>query len=383
MRRVTGMNGSSDNLRKGREMKVGNKLIAKRKSAPKVVGTAVVPEIVDGGTYSDLVGAIGELLERARERIATTANTTLVETYWNTGRYIVEYEQHGADRAKYGSELLSHLTRDLTLKHGKGYGKSNLVYMRKLYRAFPKGMTLSYQLSWSHYLEILKCSDELEIGFYVAECVRSNWNVRELRRQMKSSLFERLALSKDKQGVLELAHKGNEVQSPEDILRDHYVLEFSGIKPGVRYRERRLHDSLVEHMKNFMLELGKGFAFVASEYRIPLNTSKPCHVDLVFYNYFLKCFVLIDLKRDMVEYGDVGQMNMYLNYFKSEEGTPSDAAPIGIVLGAKKDDLVVQFATEGITNRIFVSRYQLYLPDKEQLRRELAYAIEAEEGKKR
>ena len=383
MRRVTGMNGSSDNLRKGREMKVGNKLIAKRKSAPKVVGTAVVPEIVDGGTYSDLVGAIGELLERARERIATTANTTLVETYWNTGRYIVEYEQHGADRAKYGSELLSHLTRDLTLKHGKGYGKSNLVYMRKLYRAFPKGMTLSYQLSWSHYLEILKCSDELEIGFYVAECVRSNWNVRELRRQMKSSLFERLALSKDKQGVLELAHKGNEVQSPEDILRDHYVLEFSGIKPGVRYRERRLHDSLVEHMKNFMLELGKGFAFVASEYRIPLNTSKPCHVDLVFYNYFLKCFVLIDLKRDMVEYGDVGQMNMYLNYFKSEEGMPSDAAPIGIVLGAKKDDLVVQFATEGITNRIFVSRYQLYLPDKEQLRRELAYAIEAEEGKKR
>ena len=382
MRRVTGMNGSSDNLRKGSEMKVGNKLIAKRKSAPKVVRTAVVPEVVDGGTYSDLVGAIGGLLEGARERIATTANTALVETYWNTGRYIVEYEQHGADRAKYGSELLSHLTRDLTLKYGKGYGKSNLVYMRKLYRAFPKGMTLSYQLSWSHYLEILKCSDELEIGFYVAECVRSNWNVRELRRQMKSSLFERLALSKDKQGVLELAHKGNEVQSPEDILRDHYVLEFSGIKPGVRYRERRLHDALVEHMKNFMLELGKGFAFVASEYRIPLNTSKPCHVDLVFYNYFLKCFVLIDLKRGMVEYGDVGQMNMYLNYFKSEEGTPSDAAPIGIVLGAKKDDLVVQFATEGITNRIFVSRYQLYLPNKEQLRRELAYAIEAEEGRR-
>ena len=353
----------------------------KGKRVKKDRSATIVPEVVDGGTYSELVGAIGELLKRARERIATTANTALVETYWNTGRYIVEYEQHGADRAKYGSELLSHLTRDLTLKYGKGYGKSNLVYMRKLYRAFPKGMTLSYQLSWSHYLEILKCSDELEIGFYVAECVRSNWNVRELRRQMKSSLFERLALSKDKQGVLELAHKGNEVQSPEDILRDHYVLEFSGIKPGVRYRERRLHDSLVEHMKNFMLELGKGFAFVASEYRIPLNTSKPCHVDLVFYNYFLKCFVLIDLKRDMVEYGDVGQMNMYLNYFKSEEGTPSDAAPIGIVLGAKRDDLVVQFATEGITNRIFVSRYQLYLPDKEQLRRELAYAIEAEEGR--
>jgi predicted nuclease of restriction endonuclease-like (RecB) superfamily len=340
---------------------------------------AIEPEIVDGGTYSELVGAIGALLEKARTKIAITANTTQVDTYWRTGRYIVEYEQHGADRAKYGTKLLSHLTRDLTLKYGKGYGKSNLVYMRKLYRAFPKGMTVSYQLSWSHYLEILKCSDELEIGFYVAECARSNWNVRELRRQMKSSLFERIALSKDKKGVLALARKGNEIQQPEDILRDHYVLEFSGIKPQAHFKELTLHNALVEHMKRFMLELGKGFAFVASQYRIPLNTSNPCHVDLVFYNYFLKCFVLIDLKRDMVEYGDVGQMNMYLNYFKSEEGTPSDNPPIGIVLGTKKDDLVVQFATEGITNRIFISRYQLYLPDREQLRRELAIAIETEE----
>ena len=350
----------------------------KRRHKHSASDAAIVPEIVEGGTYSELVGAIGELLDRARERIATTANTTLVETYWNTGRYIVEYEQHGSDRARYGSRLLSTLARDLTLAHGKGFNRNNLQYMRKLYRSFPICTTLSCKLSWSHYLEILKCSDELEIGFYVAECVRSNWNVRELRRQMKSSLFERLALSKDKKGVLELAHKGNEVQSPKDILRDHYVLEFSGIKPQAHFKEKTLHGALVEHMKNFMLELGKGFAFVASEYRIPLNTSKPCRVDLVFYNYFLKCFVLIDLKRDMVEYGDVGQMNMYLNYFKSEEGTPSDAAPIGIVLGAKKDDLVVHFATEGITNRIFVSRYQLYLPDKEQLRRELACAIEAE-----
>ena len=248
------------------------------------------------------------------------------------------------------------MTRDLTLRYGKGYGKSNLVYMRKLYRAFPKGMTVSYQLSWSHYLEILKCSDELELGFYAAECARSNWNVRELRRQMKSSLFERIALSKDKEGVLALARKGNEIQKPDDILRDHYVLEFSGIRPQANFKEKTLHNALVEHMKRFMLELGKGFAFVASEYRIPLNTSNPCHVDLVFYNYFLKCFVLIDLKRDM-----------------------SDNPPIGIVLGTKKDDLVVQFATEGITNRIFVSRYQLYLPDREQLRRELAIAIETEE----
>ena len=171
------------------------------------------------------------------------------------------------------------------------------------------------------------------------------------------------------------------MQRPEDILRDPYVLEFSGIRPQERFREKTLHAALVEHMKKFMLELGKGFASVASEYRIPLNTTNPCRVDLVFYNYFLKCFVLVDLKRGAVEYGDVGQVNMYLNYFKSEEGTPSDNPPIGIVLGAKKDDLVVQFATEGITNRIFVSRYQLYLPDKEQLRRELARAIAVQKRK--
>ena len=341
---------------------------------------AIMPEVVDGCTYSELIGAIGSLVERAREKIATTANTTLVDTYWRTGRYIVEYEQHGADRAKYGSRLLSTLARDLTLAHGKGFNRNNLQYMRKLYRNFPNCTTLSCKLSWSHYLEILKCSDELEIGFYTAECARSNWNVRELRRKMKSSLFERIALSKDKEGVLALARRGNEIQKPEDVLRDHYVLEFSGIKPQTNFKEKTLHNALVEHMKRFMLELGKGFAFVASEYRVPLNTSNPCRVDLVFYNYFLKCFVLIDLKRDIVEYGDVGQMNMYLNYFKSEEGTPSDNPPIGIVLGAKKDDLVVQFATEGITNRIFVSRYQLYLPDREQLRRELAIAIEMEQN---
>lgn len=341
---------------------------------------AVAPS---GISYQGLVAAIGELLERARARIATEANTTLVETYWATGRYIVEYEQNGSDRAKYGSALLSSLARDLTLAHGRGFNRNNLQYMRKLYRHFPKCTTLSCKLGWSHYLEILKCSDDLAIDFYCTECVRSNWNVRELRRQIKSSLFERIALSKDKKGVLDLARKGNEVQHPTDILRDRYVLEFAGIPQKSRYRESALHKALLEHMKLFLLELGKGFAFVASEYRIPLNTSSPCHVDLVFYNYFLKCFVLIDLKRDMVEYGDVGQMNMYLNYFRSEEGSKSDAAPIGIVLGARKDDLVVQFATQGITNQIFVSRYQLYLPDKEQLRRELAIAIEEEETKGR
>ena len=345
---------------------------------PRTKKDVVLPEVVRSATYPELVATLGDLVVRARAKVAKTVNQASVMTYWQMGRYIVEYEQNGADRAKYGAEILTRLSHDLTVRCGRGFGKSNLVYMRKLYRAFPKGMTASYQLTWSHYLEILKSNDELEIGFYCAECAKSNWDVRELRRQMKSMLFHRLALSKDKKGVLALAHKGSTVQVPADIVRDRYVLEFAGIKPEIRYTEKRLHNALLDRIRTFLLELGKGFAFVASEYRIPLNTEHPHHVDLVFYNYFLHCFVLIDLKKESVEHYDVGQMNMYLNYFRSEEGSRQDAAPIGIILAAENDEMVVKFATQGITNKIFVSRYQLYLPDKEQLRRELARAIDEE-----
>ena len=335
-------------------------------------GEVLTPEVIAGGTYAALLYTIGELLSAARSSIARHINTTLVRTYWSTGRHIVEYEQNGADRAKYGANLMNDLVRDLRARYGRGFSKTNLIYMRKFYLVFRKSQTVSDLLSWSHYMELLRITDKMEMQFYCAECIRSNWNVRELHRQIESALFQRIALSRDRKGVLELARKGNEIRRPEDIYRDSYVLEFSGIPAKARYKESRLHNALVEHMKNFMLELGKGFAFVASQYRIPINSSKPCYVDLVFYNYFLKCFVLIDLKKSMVEHYDIGQMNLYLNYFRAEEGTPSDAAPIGIVLGAEKDDLIVEYATQGITNKLFVSRYQLYLPDKEQLRHELS-----------
>jgi len=346
----------------------------KRESKSKVI----VPDVVDGGTYSELVNAIGGLLERARSKIAAVANFEQVRTYWETGRHIVEYEQNGRDRAKYGTGLIDRLAHDLTAREGRGYSKTNILYMRKLYLVFRKGETLSHFLSWSHYMLILKKAEGLEIEFYCKECEASHWTVRELRRQIDSSLFERLALSKDKKGVLALAHKGNEVQKPEDILRDPYVLEFSGIQTARRYSESRLHNALLAHMKDFLLELGKGFSFVKSQYQIPINTKNPCHVDLVFFNYRLNCFVLIDLKRKGVEHYDIGQMNMYLNYFKEEMSEPGHAAPIGIVLGADKDDVMVHYATSGIANKLFVARYKLFLPDQEQLRRELAYAIEAE-----
>ena len=231
-------------------------------------------------------------------------------------------------------------------------------------------------MTWSHYLEILRADDPLEISFYCKECEKSKWSVRKLRRQMQSMLFHRIALSRDKKGVLELARKGDEVQRPNDILRDPYVLEFAGLPVSERLKEGRLHSALVENLRDFLLELGRGFSFVASQYSIPLNTGHPCKVDLVFYNYLLKCFVLIDLKRGMVKHQDIGQMNMYLNYFKSEVGGKGDSEPVGIVLGANKDDLVVQYATQGISNRLFVSKYQLYLPDEDQLRGKLAALLD-------
>ena len=336
-------------------------------------------------SYAELISSIVNLVSGARKGLAAAINEIMLETYWRTGEYIVEYEQRGNDRAKYGENLLARLSRDLTLRLGKGFSRSNLQYMRKFYIVSQKCQTsgifgkiqTSGFLTWSHYLEILRADDPLEISFYIRECEISKWSVRELRRQMQSMLFHRIALSRDKNGVLELAENGSEINKAEDILRDPYVLEFSGLPVANKVRESKLHTALVANLQSFLLELGRGFSFVASQYRIPLNTGHPCKVDLVFYNYILKCFVLIDLKSGMVKHQDIGQMNMYLNYFKQEVGSKDDADPVGIVLGANKDDLVVQYATSGISNRLFVSKYQLYLPDEKLLRGRLERLLSA------
>lgn len=320
--------------------------------------------------YQELVSDIGGLLANARQHIASSVNTILVETYWQIGRYIVEYEQKGAERAEYGSNLLNRLSNDLTLKYGKGFGKSNLLYMRKLYITFPKSGTLSHLLSWSHYYEILKSDDALEISFYTKECEKQNWSVRELKRQMKSMLFHRMALSKDKDGVLALASQGIEVQKAEDIIKDPYVLEFVGLPDRDIYKEDDLENALIENLSKFMLELGKGFAYIGRQYRFSI-AGRHYRVDLVFYNVILKCYCLIDLKRGEVQHEDVGQMNFYLNYFKKEVCTEGDNEPIGIILGANADKLTMEYAMNNISNQLFVSRYQLYLPDRDLLEAQL------------
>ena len=326
--------------------------------------------------YDSLVESIGKLLDTAHSQIATTVNTILVQTYWNIGKYIVEFEQGGALRAEYGSNLLNRLSTDLTHRYGKGFSRSNILYMRKFYISFPKSETVSHILTWSHYFEILKSDDPLEISFYAKECEAQKWSVRELKRQKSTALFQRFALSKDKEGILQLANQGIEVQKPEDIIRDPFVLEFTGLPELPTWDEKTLEDALASNLSMFMLELGKGFAFVGRQYHIPLG-GRHFHVDLVFYNVILKAYCLIDLKKDGVQHEDIGQMNLYLNYFKHEVCTEGDNEPFGIVLGAEKDRLTVQYALEGINNQLFVSRYQLYLPDRDALSREVYRIIEA------
>ena len=320
--------------------------------------------------YVRLVSHISGLWEKAKEKAAFAVNTELLKASWETGRYIVEYEQHGSVKAEYGKQLLTNLSKDLTRLRGKGYSRSNLFNMRLFYVRFPKIQTVSGQLTWSHYLELLKCDDPMEIQFYMKECIKEGWKVRELKRQINSSLFQRLALSTDKEGVLALANEGHQIQSATDIIRDPYILEFTGLPRQKRYKEKDLEDALKAHMEQFLLELGRGFAFIGRQYIIPIG-SRQFKVDLVFYHAILKCYVLIDLKRAEIKHGDIGQMNLYLNYFKNEICQPDDNPPVGIVLGARKDELLMEYALQGIDNQLFAARYQLYLPNREELQSQL------------
>lgn len=332
--------------------------------------------VVPQPDYDELVGRIESLWTSAKNAAAEAINTHLLYANWHTGQYIVEFEQHGMIRAEYGKQLLVRLSQDLTLRRGKGFSRSNLTYMRKLYLAFPKCETLSHKLTWSHYFELLKCDDKNEMMFYYQESISQRWKVRELKRQIKSSLFHRLALSTDKEGVLALAHQGHPIVSPEDILHDPYVLEFTGLPQRKHYKESELEQALKDNMEKFLLELGRGFAFIGRQYLIPIG-GRQFKVDLVFYHCILKCYVLIDLKRDEISHGDVGQMNLYLNYFKKEICMPDDNPPIGIVLGAKRDEVLMEYALEGINNQLFVARYQLYLPKKEELQAQLDKLLNA------
>jgi predicted nuclease of restriction endonuclease-like (RecB) superfamily len=320
-------------------------------------------------SYQQLIDHIGECLVQGQQRAFEQVNTLLVETYWQIGQYIVEFEQKGNERAEYGSRLLTQLSRDLKTAYGKGFSRRNVLDMRRFYVSYPKWQMVSAKLGWSHYTELLAISDDLARSFYEQQCIRDRWSVRELKRQKDSALFERVAMSKDRAEILALAQEGQIIESAQDVVKDPYVFEFLDL-PDRNYLESELENRLIVQLEKFLLELGKGFAFIGQQYRITLNNTH-FYVDLVFYHRILKCFVLIDLKTRAVRHEDIGQMNMYLNYFRAEENMEDDNEPIGIVLARDKDEILVEYATGGISNQLFVSRYQLYLPDVEALKQEL------------
>jgi predicted nuclease of restriction endonuclease-like (RecB) superfamily len=334
--------------------------------------------ISEDDPYQKLIGRIGECLTQSRQRAFEQVNLLLVETYWQIGRYIVEFEQEGNKRADYGSNLLKDLSRDLKMSYGKGFSRRNVSDMRRFYICYPIWQTVSAKLGWSHYAELLAISDDLSRSFYEQQCINENWSVRELKRQKDSALFEQVALSRDRAEILMLAQEGQKIESARDIVKDPYVFEFLDL-PDRNFRESELENRLIEELEKFLLELGKGFTFVGQQYRITLNNTH-FYVDLVFYHRILKCFVLIDLKTRAVSHNDIGQMNMYLNYFRAEENMADDNELIGIVLARDKDEILVEYATGGISNQLFVSRYKLYLPDTEVLRQELKRLLDVNDS---
>ena len=320
--------------------------------------------------YEKLLADIGLTIEQARQYAIKAVNTELVKANWEIGRHIVEFEQHGKERAEYGSDLLARLSKDLRLRYGKGFGRRNVLDMRRFYLAYSIWQAVPAKLSWTHIITLLAVSDDNARKFYEKQAIHEKLGYRELERQIDSSLFERLALSKDKKGVLHLSEKGHIVSHATEAVKDPYVLDFLKIPQSHKMTEKGLEQKIIDNLQMFLLELGKGFSFVARQYRISLR-NKHYSIDLVFYHRILKCFVLIDLKIKNVAHGDIGQMNLYLNYFKNEENVEGDNEPIGIILSAEKDEVMVEYAMGGISNKIFVSKYQLYLPDKKLLQKKV------------
>ena len=313
-------------------------------------------------------GEIQNIIEASKHSVSRAVNLTLVKTYWKIGQLIFQEEQRGKNRADYGQYIIIELSKKLSRDYGKGFSSTNLKQMRQFYIQFPISQTLSGQLSWSHYLVLCKIEDKNSRHFYLKESENSGWSVRELERQVSSLLFERLALSKNKKKVL--AHKGHELQSPSDLVKDPYVLEFLGLKQEAALYEKELESALTEHLQSFLLELGKGFSFVGRQQRITLGGDH-FYIDLVFYNRITQSFVLIDLKVGKLTHQDIGQMQMYLNYYKRTQKLENENDPIGILLCADKNDVAVEFTLPDGKQEVFASKYKLSFPSKDELKREI------------
>ena len=315
---------------------------------------------------------IKSILEEARHNVYRHVNFVMVQAYWNIGREIVEEEQKGKQRAEYGATTIEELSQKLTVEYGQGFNKTNLWYMKQFYLAFKNLHALRGELSWTHYRLLLKVEREEIRQFYLNECIQSNWSTRQLERQINTLYYERLLASKNKLPVKREADARAKklAVSPEDQIKDPYVLEFLGLKEHPALKESELEHALIEKLQNFLLELGRGFSFVARQMRISTETQH-FYIDLVFYNYLLKCFVIIDLKTTKLTHQDIGQMDMYVRMFEDKMKQPGDNPTIGIILCTEKDETVVKYSVLKDSKKLFASKYKLYLPSEKELRDEI------------
>lgn len=314
----------------------------------------------------NLYTQIAQLLQVARKNVVRTVNQTMVYTYFEIGRMIVEDEQEGKERAEYGKQVLKELSKRLSADFGKGFSERNLEQMRQFYFAYsiPQTTSAKFTLSWSHYLKLMRMENLDERRFYEIECASNNWSLKELQRQFDSALYERLALSRDKEGVKQLAEKGQVIEKPTDILKDPYILEFLDLPELHQYSESDLETAIIDKLEHFLLELGKGFTFVARQFRMTID-EKHFKADLVFFNRILKCFVIIDLKIGELTHQYLGQMQMYVNYHDRYLKLPDENKTIGIVLCKQKSDVLVEITLPETNDQIFASRYLTILPDKQ------------------
>lgn len=319
---------------------------------------------------NNFIAGIKQLLQKTRNSIYQSINSAMTQTYWEIGRRIVEEEQKGATRAEYGKGLIKQLSSELTAEFGKGFSVDNLENMRKFYLTFSSSEMLSrkFSLSYSHYIFLTRISNENERKFYEIESASNNWTLKELKRQFDSGLYERLLLSTDKTKVKSLAQTGQIIELPQDLIKDPYILEFVGLPILSSYSESELEQKLIDKLEEFLLELGKGFTFVARQKRITID-EKHFAVDLVFYNRLLKCFVIIDLKIGELKHQDIGQMMMYVNYFDRIEKQEDENGTIGIILCKDKSKTLVEMTLPKDNNQIYASKYLTVLPNKEEFQK--------------
>ena len=320
----------------------------------------------------DIYQEIHDLLHNARQNIISNINSTMTKTYFLIGKRIVEEEQDGNKRAEYGKNLIKMLSEKLTKEFGKGFSETNLEQMRKFFKVYGIPQTLSeefqFNLSWSHYLILMRIEDINARNFYEIEAFENNWSLRELKRQVNSSLYERLVLSKDKEKVKELSVKGQIIEKAQDIIKDPYILEFLGLDEKSDYSENKLETEIIDKLEMFLLELGKGFTFVGRQVRFTFD-ERHFREDLVFYNRLLKCFVLIDLKIGEVTHQDLGQMQMYVNYYDRYVKLPDENDTIGIIICKDKNDTLVKLTLPKDNNQIFASRYTTILPSLDEFKK--------------